>query len=58
MKIGSPVVKGSPLVTVSEWANDCPFVLEENRKKGKWLPKVKLRLILCNESVFGLKMKI
>lgn len=42
---GSLVVNGSPLVVVSEWANGCPFVLGENRKKGKWLPKTKLRLI-------------
>lgn len=32
---GSLVVNGSPLVVVSEWANGCPFVLGENRKKGK-----------------------
>lgn len=42
----SLVVKVFPLVAVSEWANGCPFVLEENRKKGNDLPKVILRLNL------------
>ena len=38
VQIGFLLVNVSPLVAVSKWANECPFVLEEKLKKGNSLP--------------------
>ena len=44
VQYGYPLVILSPLVAVSKWANECPFVLEEKIKKGNELTKTKLRM--------------